>query len=411
MTDDAVVPHSEHPDPASDTTSDEDPVNAQVEQVGGRALPIGTAGDSLTEVSLVVPTFNEAANIGHLLCSLHAVLTRTGAAFELIVVDDDSPDRTWEVAAAVASELPGIRVLRRTGASGLATAVICGWAHARGAVLGVIDGDGQHPPEVVADLVAAMDERTDVAVASRHVPGGGVSNWSAIRRLLSRGAQALGLLLLPGTVGRVTDPMSGFFLVRRDVVATADLDPVGYKILLEVLARGDVRRVAERPYVFLERAEGESKVAAGHYVGSLRHLMRLRLHPLRSRALVRYLLVTAVALLADAIVFLWIFDRQGWNLTRSAAIAGEVGILLTVALHDLWTFAGRATRGTIDRIRRLLGVQIALGTLLFGRLLAINVLVNWFHLGPLAAFCVALAAITPASHLLGSRLTWRGVRP
>ncbi|MDG1464342.1 MAG: glycosyltransferase, partial [Acidimicrobiales bacterium] len=172
MTDDAVVPHSEHPDPASDTTSDEDPVNAQVEQVGGRVLPIGTAGDSLTEVSLVVPTFNEAANIGHLLCSLHAVLTRTGAAFELIVVDDDSPDRTWEVAAAVASELPGIRVLRRTGASGLATAVICGWAHARGAVLGVIDGDGQHPPEVVADLVAAMDERTDVAVASRHVPGG-----------------------------------------------------------------------------------------------------------------------------------------------------------------------------------------------------------------------------------------------
>ena len=411
MTDDAVVPHSKHPDPAPDTTSAEKPVNAQVEPVGGQVLPINTSGDSRTEISLVVPTFNEAANIGHLLRSLHAVLTRTGSTFELIVVDDDSPDRTWEVAAGVAGELPGIRVLRRTNASGLATAVICGWAHAQGTVLGVIDGDGQHPPEVVADLVAAMDERTDVAVASRHVPGGGISNWSAIRRLLSRGAQALGLLLLPGTVGRVTDPMSGFFLVRRDVVAAANLDPVGYKILLEVLARGDVRRVTERPYVFLERSEGESKVAAGHYIGYLRHLMRLRLHPLRSRALVRYLLVTAVALLADATVFLWIFDRQGWNLTRSAAIAGEVGILLTVALHDLWTFAGRATRGALDRIRRLIGVQIALGTLLFGRLLAINVLVNWFHLGPLAAFYVALAAITPASHLLGSRLTWRGVRP
>ena len=411
MTDDAVVPHSKHPDSAPDATSAEKPVNAQVEPVGGQVLPINTSGDSRTEISLVVPTFNEAANIGHLLRSLHAVLTRTGSTFELIVVDDDSPDRTWEVAAGVAGELPGIRVLRRTNASGLATAVICGWAHAQGTVLGVIDGDGQHPPEVVADLVAAMDERTDVAVASRHVPGGGVSNWSAIRRLLSRGAQALGLLLLPGTVGRVTDPMSGFFLVRRDVVAAANLDPVGYKILLEVLARGDVRRVTERPYVFLERSEGESKVAAGHYIGYLRHLMRLRLHPLRSRALVRYLLVTAVALLADATVFLWIFDRQGWNLTRSAAIAGEVGILLTVALHDLWTFAGRATRGALDRIRRLIGVQIALGTLLFGRLLAINVLVNWFHLGPLAAFYVALAAITPASHLLGSRLTWRGVRP
>ena len=404
MTDDAVVPYSEHTDPLPA------PLEALVESVDGRALPIDGSSDPEVRVSLVVPTYDEAANIERLLRSLHEVLTRCDTTFELIVVDDDSPDRTWAVAARVASELSGIRVVRRTGASGLATAVICGWAHARGAVLGVIDGDGQHPPEVVADLVAAMADRTDVAVASRHVPGGGVSNWSAIRRLLSRGAQVLGLLLLPGTVGRVTDPMSGLFLVRRDVVAMADLDPVGYKILLEVLARGDVRRVAERPYVFLEREKGESKVSAGHYVGYLRHLMRLRLHPLRSRALVRYLLVTAVALLVDAAVFLWIFDRQSWNLTRSAAIAGEVGILLTVALHDLWTFAGRATRGALDRIRRLLGVQIALGTLLFGRLLAINVLVNWFHLGPLAAFCVALAAITPASHLLGSRLTWRGVR-
>ena len=404
MTDDAVVPYSEHTDPLPA------PLEALVESVDGRALPIDGSSDPEVRVSLVIPTYDEAANIERLLRSLHEVLTRCDTTFELIVVDDDSPDRTWAVAARVASELSGIRVVRRTGASGLATAVICGWAHARGAVLGVIDGDGQHPPEVVADLVAAMADRTDVAVASRHVPGGGVSNWSAIRRLLSRGAQVLGLLLLPGTVGRVTDPMSGLFLVRRDVVAMADLDPVGYKILLEVLARGDVRRVAERPYVFLEREKGESKVSAGHYVGYLRHLMRLRLHPLRSRALVRYLLVTAVALLVDAAVFLWIFDRQSWNLTRSAAIAGEVGILLTVALHDLWTFAGRATRGALDRIRRLLGVQIALGTLLFGRLLAINVLVNWFHLGPLAAFCVALAAITPASHLLGSRLTWRGVR-
>jgi dolichol-phosphate mannosyltransferase len=325
-------------------------------------------------------------------------------------VDDDSPDRTWEVAGNLAAELPGIRVIRRTGASGLATAVTCGWAHARGEILGVIDGDGQHPPAVVADLLDAMADRTDVAVASRHVPGGGVSNWSALRRLLSRGAQALGLLLLPGTVGRVTDPMSGYFLVRRDVIAGTDLDPVGYKILLEVLARGDVRRVAERPYVFLERERGESKVSAGHYVGYLRHLMRLRLHPLRSRALVRYLVVTALALLADALAFLWIFDVQGWNLTRSAAIAGEVGILLTVLLHDLWTFAGRAARSSLDRFRRLAGVQLALGVLLFLRLLVINALVNWFGLGPLAAFLVALAAVTPASHLLGSRLTWRGVR-
>ncbi len=381
-----------------------------VVEVGDHPTAVSAEHDPAVVLSLVVPTYDEAANIEPLLRSLYGVLTERKVRFEILVVDDDSPDRTWEVAGRLVSELPGLRVIRRTGASGLATAVTCGWAHARGAILGVIDGDGQHPPAVVADLLDAMADRTDVAVASRHVPGGGVSNWSALRRLLSRGAQALGLLLLPGTVGRVTDPMSGYFLVRRDVIAGTDLDPVGYKILLEVLARGDIRRVAERPYVFLERERGESKVSAGHYVGYLRHLMRLRLHPLRSRALVRYLVVTALALLADALAFLWIFDVQGWNLTRSAAIAGEVGILLTVALHDLWTFAGRAARSSLDRFRRLAGVQLALGVLLFLRLLVINALVNWFGLGPMAAFLVALAAVTPTSHLLGSRLTWRGVR-
>lgn len=381
-----------------------------VVEVGDHPTAISAEHDPAVILSLVVPTYDEADNIEALLRSLHDVLTGCRVGFEILVVDDDSPDRTWEVARNLASELPGIRVIRRTGASGLATAVTCGWAHARGEILGVIDGDGQHPPAVMADLLAAMADRTDVAVASRHVPGGGVSNWSAFRRLLSRCAQALGLLLLPGTVGRVTDPMSGYFLVRRDVIADTDLDPVGYKILLEVLARGDVRRVAERPYVFLEREQGESKVSARHYVDYLRHLMRLRLHPLRSRALVRYLMVTALALLADAMTFLWIFDSQGWNLTRSAAIAGEVGILLTVLLHDLWTFAGRAARNSLDRFRRLAGVQLALGVLLFLRLLVINALVNWFGLGPMAAFLVALAAVTPVSHLLGSRLTWRGAR-
>ena len=389
MTDDSLIPH--------------------LEQVGDQPTTIASETSSAIQLSLVIPTYDEAPNIERLIRRLHEVLTAKGVSFELIVVDDDSPDRTWEVVAGLANELNGLRVIRRVGTSGLATAVICGWSRSRGEILGVIDGDGQHPPEVITSLLEAMDEQTEVAVASRHLDGGGTSDWSPVRRLLSRGAQALGLLLLPGTIGRVTDPMSGYFLVRRRIVAGPGLDPVGYKVLLEVLARGEVQQVAERPYVFLERTKGESKVSAAHYVGYLRHLMRLRLYPLRSRALVRYLLVIAVALVADAVTFLWVFDRQGWNLTRSATIAGEVGILLTVALHDLWTFAGRAARNTVDRIRRLVGAQIALGVLLGGRLAVLNILVNWFDLDPLAAFLIALVAITPAGHLLGSRLTWRGV--
>lgn len=279
-----------------------------VEVTGDQPRTIPDGYDPTIEVSLVVPTYDEADNIGDLLRGLHAALKATGFGFELIVVDDDSPDETWRVAARLATEIPELTVIRRKEATGLATAVIGGWSYAHGRLLGAIDGDGQHPPNVIVDLLASMGEGADVAVASRHLPEGGMVGWSAARRLLSRGAQTLGQLLLPGTVGRVTDPMSGYFLLRRDIVAGTEMDPVGYKILLEVLARCDVRRLVESPYVFLQRTAGRSKVAVGHYVSYLRHLLRLRVYPLRSRALVRYLVVTGVALALDASVFVALFE-------------------------------------------------------------------------------------------------------
>ncbi|MEE3206007.1 MAG: glycosyltransferase, partial [Actinomycetota bacterium] len=124
-----------------------------VVEVDGQPLSLSGNHDPSVRLSVVVPTYDEASNIEALLRGLHRTLSATGVGFEMIVVDDDSPDRTWEVAGALVDDLPELRVLRRRGASGLATAVTCGWAHARGELLGVIDGDGQHPPEVVASLL------------------------------------------------------------------------------------------------------------------------------------------------------------------------------------------------------------------------------------------------------------------
>jgi dolichol-phosphate mannosyltransferase len=200
-----------------------------------------------------------------------------GGAYELIVVDDDSPDRTWEVAAAAMASHPRLRVMRRKGERGLSTAVIRGWQAARGEVLGVIDADLQHPPEATLALWREIEAGADLAVASRHVAGGGVSDWAFHRRALSRGAQALGLMLLPGVLGRVSDPMSGYFMVRRGAVAGKTLSPLGYKILVEVLGRGDIGRIGEVGYVFREREDGASKVTWRLYVAYLRHLVRLRL--------------------------------------------------------------------------------------------------------------------------------------
>ena len=165
----------------------------------------------------------------------------------------------------------------RIAESGLATAVIRGWQAARGEILAVMDADLQHPPEVLAQLVVAIRNGADLAVASRHVDDGGVGTWNLFRRLISRTAQAIGLVILPEVVGRLSDPMSGYFMLKRSVIAGKALNPTGYKILIEVLARGSVGKISEIGYVFRERQEGQSKVSTTIYLQYLQHLLRLRM--------------------------------------------------------------------------------------------------------------------------------------
>ena len=234
-------------------------------------------GANNVSLSLILPTFNESKNIRSSVHTTAAILRGiAGLSFELIVVDDDSPDGTWRIALDEAISIPELRVMRRTGEAGLATAVIRGWQSARGGILAVMDADMQHPPEVLTQLVAAMKSGADMAVGSRHVENGGVSDWSLPRRMISRTAQGIGLLILPEVVGRVADPMSGYFMLRREAIAGRALNPTGYKILIEVLARGAAKHVAEVGYVFRERQEGESKVSARIYWQYLQHLVRLR---------------------------------------------------------------------------------------------------------------------------------------
>ena len=139
-----------------------------------------------------------------------------------------------------------------------------------------MDDDLQHPPEVLGRLVAAIDEGAEIAIASRHVEGGGISRWSMARRMVSRTAQAIGLVLLPGAAARVSDPMSGYFVLRRSLIENVTLHPVGYKILIEVLARTRPERIREVGYVFREREKGGSKATFMIFVQYLLHLWRLR---------------------------------------------------------------------------------------------------------------------------------------
>ena len=221
------------------------------------------------ELSVVVPTFNERESLPRLAELLFRALSEAGIAGELVVVDDDSPDGTAAVAGALAARYP-VKVLLRKGRHGLSSAVLEGVGCASAPVVCVMDADLSHPVEAVPLLYFEVLTGADIAVGSRLVAGGGVENWPLSRRLISKGAT---LLARPLTA--VQDPMSGFFCFRRSLIRGARLEPEGYKILLEILARCDVARAVEVPYLFRDRRLGKSKLSARVMSQYLGHLLRL----------------------------------------------------------------------------------------------------------------------------------------
>ena len=230
------------------------------------------AAEGAARLTVVVPTLNEAAGIQAFLTALLAAtagLDQPAGSVEVLVVDDRSSDGTAELARAALGSRG--RVIEHQGERSLARSVIEGWRVARGHVLGVMDADSSHPPDLLPRLLAEIEERgTDVAVATRYMPGGGTAGWPLQRKLASRVASTLAF-----SVVRARDPMSGYLLLRREVIEGVPLDPRGWKIGLEVLARGRYERLAEVPYVFRERHVGRSKFGRRAVIDYLAHLGRL----------------------------------------------------------------------------------------------------------------------------------------
>jgi dolichol-phosphate mannosyltransferase len=361
-------------------------------------------------LSLVLPTYNESENVGVLVAQLSRLLDRAlGDRYELIVVDDDSPDRTWEVAQTLVSAYPKLRVMRRQGERGLSTAVIRGWQMAQGEVLGVIDADLQHPPETLLQLLAEIDHGTDLAIASRHVANGGVSEWSVARRILSRGAQVLGLLILPSVVGRVSDPMSGYFMVRRSAIADKLLDPVGYKISIEVLGRGDIGRIAEVGYVFQERQEGASKVTFKQYTEYLQHLLRLRFARVPVRRFLRFGIVGVSGVFVDLAVFYLLRNSLHGGLTVSAAVSSEVAIFNNFIWNDAWTFADLANQqpGWSQRSKRFLKFNLICLLGVIVNVVLVNLLYHQLEMSEYLAKLIAIAIVMLWNFWMNLKLSWR----
>jgi len=342
------------------------------------------------KISIIIPTYNEEENISPLVKRVHRALS--GYDYELLLVDDDSKDRTVEIARGLASRYP-LKLISRRGERGLATAVVKGLKEASGEIIGVMDADLQHPPEVIPKMVKAIQKGADMAVASRYIEGGGCPNWGLSRRVISRVALVVSHLLLPST-RRVKDPLSGFFFFRRRKVAPSRLRPIGYKISLEVMLVGSFNNLVEVPYVFEDRSAGKSKLRPREHLDYLRHVLSLMARTGELEMFIKFILVGLSGVVVNEGAY-WLLTRFGGLAAYDylAVVIGiEVSIITNFILNDTFTFAKRrAGKSFLGRLLKfnlicLAGAGIQWGIfMLFTRLFGVYDLLSNF-IGIVVAF-------------------------
>lgn len=236
---------------------------------------------SRLKFSIVIPTYNEAGGIERLVRALDEIFKKNDLDGEIIVVDDNSPDGTGEIVDRLSQELP-VRCVHRPGKLGLSSGVIDGWKFARpeSEALGAMDADFSHDINILPKMVQALQNGYGLAIGSRYVSGGGITNWPWKRIVTSKVA-----CMLARPLTNVKDITSGYFLVKREALEGVELDPIGFKIGLEVVAKAHYGKAVEIPYVFTDRVVGTSKLNEKeifNYLKQLRKLYAARFFPSKS---------------------------------------------------------------------------------------------------------------------------------
>jgi dolichol-phosphate mannosyltransferase len=319
-------------------------------------------------ISIIIPTYNERENITPLVERLNRTLE--GRKYEILFVDDNSKDGTIDVIADLATRYP-VKVIVRASERGLATAVLHGFKYTQGNIIGVMDADLQHPPEIVSDLIKAIEKGADMAVASRYIPGGGVPNWGLLRRIISKGASTIAHVFLPDS-RKVKDPMSGFFMFRGEGIDQVVFKPIGYKILLELLIIGKFKNVVEVPFIFEDRSSGRSKMKAKQQIDYLKHILSLMHRKGELIRLLKFIGVGLTGVLVNEGVLWLLTDLGGLKYYFSSLIAIETSIISNFFLNDNFTFSDRHGGKTGSFWTRLLKFNL---TCLTGALIQYGLLV------------------------------------
>jgi len=298
----------------------------------------------VAELAVIVPTFNERDNIYELVSRLEECLV--GEAWEVIFVDDDSPDGTAARVREIALLNPRVRCIQRVGRRGLSSACIEGALSSSSPYIAVIDGDCQHDEAVLPRMLELLKSgETDVVVGTRYAAGGGIGSWDASRAKMSRFATSLSLAVIKHNL---SDPMSGFFALRREVVelVVRNLSNVGFKILLDVIASSPrVLRVKELPYVFRSRHAGESKLDNQAIWSYLMMLVDKRIGDVIPVRFLSFVVIGAIGVVVHFAALTALFRATSLGFTYSQVIAAALAMVSNFTLNNALTYRDMRLRG------------------------------------------------------------------
>jgi len=358
-------------------------------------------------ISIVIPTRNEAGNIGTLLSRIDRATKGVGT--EVIFVDD-STDNTTDVIRNLKDQFDVDVILiarpperRRNGLGG---AVLEGFQVARAPWTCVMDADLQHPPEMILRLLEhARDSKADIVVGSRLAPGGDVSSLGFKRSLISHAFAISTRAAFPVRLRQVTDPLSGFFIVRTKAMNLNELHPDGFKILLEILIRNPNLKISEMPIQFGYRHAGESKATIRETIRFFRLLLRLRMAG--EQTFIRFLSVGVSGLVVNSLILALFTELAGWHYLLSAVAATQASTLWNFGWTENWVFGKRIPERTF--IQRMVSYLLMNNFMLLLRGPILSLLVTQLGLHYLISNLVSLFAMTAIRYTVSNRWIWTGL--
>lgn len=318
------------------------------------------------DLTIIIPTFNEAGNICKIILAVDDVLKRYSINGQILVVDDHSPDGTSGIVWAMQKDMVNLEMIYRMKDPGLSQSVVDGLLYALSPIIIVMDADFSHPPDHIPVMYREIKKGYDIVIGSRYMDGGGIREWPIKRRVISLGATFLGRILFAD----ITDPVSGFFAVKKEVVATAPLKPRGYKILLEILGKGAWDKVKEIPFEFVDREVGASKLSPRIILDYVKQVGDIALYSLSNHSsaawrewkkIFRFCLVGFSGIVVNLGILFCAVEFLGVDKGLASLLAIEVSILTNYFGNDLWTFK--------HKVRPKLGW--------FGRLVTFNLISGW----------------------------------